>query len=281
MTETHITGEEGEIEEDVHEETRVLEPEQHYTIRMASMSDSSSSCDDQQAAPLWLITFTDVMALMLTFFVLLYSMSVPQEEKWKELSTSLNLKLGELPGGAYNAGSQDVINIDQINTTKALDLRYLKTILTSAFEKQGENSDILIFQNEDRLIISLPSGALFESGSAQIGVDGKKMLFTVGGVLARIKNRIEVVGHTDPQPVTGGSAIYQTNWELSLARANALAGVLYDVGYTRDVTVRGLSSARYEEMDGSVPLEKRYKLSRRVDLVVMKDDGYRYNAFDP
>lgn len=281
MTSAKITKEkEHEIEDEVNQETEVLEPEEHYTVKMASIV-RAASYEDEEGVPLWLITFTDVMALMLTFFVLLYSMSVPQEDKWEEITSALNFKLGDYTGSAYNAGSQDVINIDRISTSKALDLRYLKTLLVDTVSKQGKEGEIFIFQNNDRLVVSLPTEVLFESGSAQMAREGKKMLFTLGGVLDRIKNRIEIVGHTDPDPITGSNAQYRTNWELSLARANALAAVLREVGYTHDVTVKGQSSARFDEMDSSAGRDVRYELSRRVDLIIMNDDGFRYNAFEP
>ncbi len=236
--------------------------------------------DEEQSVPLWLITFTDVMALMLTFFVLLYAMSVPQEDKWEGISSALSFKLNKFEGDLFNAGSQDVINIGKISTSKALDLRYLKTIITSLLKERGID-EALIYQNNKRLIVSLPSELLFESGSAQIGLEGKKVLFAMGGILARVKNRIEVVGHTDPNPINDDKAMYRNNWELSLARAAALSAVLYEVGYSEDIAIRGLSSARYDEMSADASQEERYKLSRRVDIILMEDDGYRYNAFKP
>ncbi|MFP4387114.1 MAG: flagellar motor protein MotB, partial [Alphaproteobacteria bacterium] len=60
--------------------------------------------DERSRVPLWLITFTDVMALMLTFFVLLYSMSSPQEEKWKEMTRGLTQKLNAFEAAEYNRG---------------------------------------------------------------------------------------------------------------------------------------------------------------------------------
>lgn len=268
-----------EIPDDKIDEDEVLV----QVIEETSYSAQSSivrAGDEAQSVPLWLITFTDVMALMLTFFVLLYAMSVPQIEKWEGISSALSFKFNKFEGDSFNAGSQDVINIDKISTSKALDLRYLKTIITSLLKERGIE-EALIYQNDKRLIVSLPSELLFESGSAQIGLDGKKVLFAVGGILARVKNRIEVVGHTDPNPINDDKAMYRNNWELSLARAAALSAVLYEVGYSEDIAIRGLSSARYDEMSADASQEERYKLSRRVDIILMEDDGYRYNAFKP
>ena len=230
--------------------------------------------DPAQAVPLWLITFTDVMALMLTFFVLLYSMSVPVEEKWQEISDSLSSKFNKTESRPHNAGSQDVLSIDRIDTSRALSLAYLKTLVNNLLKAKSIDN-VIVFENDKRLIISLPSELLFESGNAQINLKGKKILFALGGALSRVKNRIEIAGHTDPRPITGTKGLYHTNWELSLARSAAVAVILKDVGYSRDITLRGLSSARFDEMSEEFPEKDRYNLSRRVDIILMNDDGLR------
>ena len=230
--------------------------------------------------PLWLITFTDVMALMLTFFVLLYSMSSPQEDKWMQMSKGLTQKLNVYDAADLRAGSQDVISLDKIDTSRALNVGYIKVLLGRLLEHKDIEGVILI-ENEKRLILSLPSGLLFESGQVEIAGDGRQALFELGGILSRLKNRIEVVGHSDPRPIAdGGSAGYRTNWQLSLARAAEVARVLKDVGYDKDIIVRGLSSARYDELPETIPQEDRYALARRVDIVIMSDSGFRMNAFD-
>ncbi len=235
--------------------------------------------DGQSKVPLWLITFTDVMALMLTFFVLLYSMSTPKEEKWEDISSALSHKLNHFDAAAFNAGSQDVISLDKISKTKALELGYVKALVESLLKKR-KVEDVLLIQNGKRLVISLPSELLFSSGRADVSAEGKKIIFELGGVLSRVKNRIEVVGNTDPRPITARDGQYTTNWELSLARATSVSSVLRDVGYVRDMTVRGLSSARFDELPETLSQDERFALSRRVDIVVMDDDGYRLNAFD-
>jgi len=236
--------------------------------------------DDNTKVPLWLITFTDVMALMLTFFVLLYSMSVPQEDKWKEMSKGLTQKLNAFNAADYRAGTQDVTSLDKIATSRALSIGYVKVVLGRLLAHKNIN-DVMLIENQKRLVISLPSDLLFQSGQTEIGDSGRQALFELGGVLTRVKNRIEIVGHSDPRPITNSSKDgYKTNWQLSLARAAEVARTLKDVGYDREIVVRGLSSARYDELPKKMSQEERYALSRRVDIVIMNDGGYRLNAFD-
>ena len=228
-----------------------------------------------ETVPLWLITFTDIMALMLTFFVLLYSMSVPQEDKWEEIADSFSNRTSIISEGMFNSGSQDVIVIDKINTLKALNLDYLTVIINNIL-KSNEIKNVLLFQNNKRLIVSIPSDLLFERGSTGVSLEGKKMIFTLGEAFSRVKNRMEIIGHTDPSPIKkGGAAKYENNWELSLARSASLAALLKEAGYERDITIKGFASGRYHELSKNISQEERYNLSRRVDIIFMNDGGLR------
>ena len=231
----------------------------------------------KDAVPLWLITFTDIMALMLTFFVLLYSMSVPQEDKWKQITDALSSKFNEAYSLPFRAGSQDAIEIDKIDRSRALDLTYLRALVNNLLKSKGI-TNVTVFRNGNRLVVSLPSELLFNSGQAVINLEGKKTLFTLGGALTRMRNRIEVVGHTDPTPMSAGGE-YATNWELSLARSASVASMLREVGYGRPIIVRGLSSGRFDEMSLEASEEDRYALARRVDIVLMEDDGARHKFY--
>lgn len=236
--------------------------------------------DSEQSVPLWLITFTDVMALMLTFFVLLYAMSSPKQDKWDSLTQSLGNQFDKQYSKPFAGGSQDTINIDRIPTTKALDLKYLKTLVAEHIKQEGLK-DVAVNQQPKRLVISLPSSLVFGDGTAQITPESKVAIYALGGILSRIKNRIEVIGHTDPRPFTGGKdAPFQSNWDLSLARSVSVAALLKEAGYGRDITVRGLSSGRFEELPETIIEEERLALARRVDIIIMQDTIEQNKYFD-
>lgn len=281
-------GEDGENEEAPPELTEEeLEEQEEKQKVFESLQDDSSELNfvrapdetGRNAPPLWLVTFTDVMALMLTFFVLLYSMAVPEEELWTTMTSALNSELGKFYSDDWEQGAQDTINIDKIESSKALDLDYLETIVQELISKEENLDDIVIIPQKDHLVISLPDNILFNTGEAEVIEEGKDAIFSLGGTLSRIKNRIEVIGHADPRPISGENAPYPSNWELSLARALNVAGILETVGYRRPITVRGLSSARYDELP-DINEEARLSYARRVDIVVMEDDGSRSNLVD-
>ncbi|MGB0719781.1 MAG: OmpA/MotB family protein [Bdellovibrionales bacterium] len=238
---------------------------------------AGEDADEQGGSSLWLITFADIMALMLTFFVLLYSMAVPDEEKWEGMTTALNQGFSKLQSPKDYAGPQDTIEIEKLDLTQALNIHYLQEILKQIIAGDERLANVVLIPQTDRLIISLPEDLLFEPGDDDVGTRGKRALFALGGKLAKIRNRIEVVGHADPRPVSNEK--FSTNWQLSLARAAQVSNILMQFGYRRDITVRGVSSARYDELPEGMDEQRRLDLSRRVDIVIMQDDGNTRSVF--
>jgi chemotaxis protein MotB len=232
----------------------------------------TDATQDAQAVPLWLITFTDIMALMLTFFVLLYSMSVPEIDKWEEMTEAVNEGLSRTQTLERFSDQSDQISIEKISAQRALDLGYLATLITEHMKQYEDLESIVLMQSKDELVVSLPADLLFESGNAEASIAGKRALYVLGGILNKIRNRIEVIGHADPRPLSGKGQ-YGSNWELSLARAATVSSLLKEVGYQRDMIIRGLSSSRYGEISGEMEEEIHMDMARRVDIVIMKDDG--------
>lgn len=226
----------------------------------------------------WLVSFTDVMALMLTFFVLLFAMSNPKKEDWEKLTQNIYESFNQFQGKVENRGAEDAINIEKINFSQALDLDYLKAIMRKLIDQSPELARAKIIDGSDFLIISLPQDLLFEVGTADLKSEANRALFTLASTLRRIQNRVEVVGHTDPRPVSGG--IYSSNWELSFARAATVGGALQNVGYDKPLTLRGLASGRFNDMPDTIPIKERLDVSRRVDVVIMEDDGRQKKLFD-
>ncbi len=122
----------------------------------------------------------------------------------------------------------------------------------------------------DRLVIALPGDLLFAPGRADLSEKAREAVFNLGGVLRNIGNQIGINGHTDPVLVTGGA--YTSNWELSMARAAAVANALRRSGYAEDIIAFGFADSRFSQLP-DLPTDQRYALGRRVDIVVLPNAG--------
>ncbi len=216
----------------------------------------------EEEVKLWLITITDVVALMLTFFVLTYAMSAPEEQKWKELSASLSSEFTKTYTKPYNAGPLDTISIDKLDLSRALGLPYLKGLIEQAYEKQ-DITDYIIGQQGDRLIVSLANDVIDKNASPERKAESRAALIALTDILSRIKNRIEIVGHAPEQGTTPKTS-KPDGWASSLAQAAQIAVFLRANGYGKEIVVRGLSSTRSEEGAPG---------SDRVDIVILRDNG--------
>lgn len=228
--------------------------------------------DPPAASNVWLISFTDIMALMLTFFVLLFSMSEPEKDDWSKVAHVLQVEFNKFEGPNAFRNIYDALNVRKIGYDKALDLSYLKLLMERLIEKNKSLSAITLQSENNALIISLPDSLLFQTGKTDLSEEGSQALFPLAGMLSRIDNRVEIVGHTDPRPLSSESA-FPSNWELSLSRALVVAGVLENLGYSKPLIVRGLSSGRYNMLPDDMSEAKKQSVSRRVDIILMQDDG--------
>lgn len=222
--------------------------------------------------PLWLISFTDVMALMLTFFVLLFSMATPKKEEWQELKSALVDQFSQYYSQPFFKGRLDLIDLRMSLFAQALDLSYLRNLLEENLSKDKSLKSIRITQQDKHLVLSLPENLLFTSGKDQLKENGRDALFSITSILSGISNRIEIVGHADPTPLSRNSK-FSSNWELSLSRALSVSKELRSNGYGREMKIRGASSGRFSAIDSALSENDRKKLSRRVDIVIMEDDG--------
>lgn len=216
-------------------------------------------------SPQWLITFADLAAVLVAFFVLMFSMSEVDTDRWNGAVDSLDRQF-DVGHEADTAKPSAQLNITQLLAEGGLDLGYLRRILAGHIADQPELAGAGLREVDDSVIVTLPAALLFESGGARVSQRGQRSIFILAGALDRIENNIEVIGHADPNVIRRGA--YDTNWELSLARAAAVARALAVNGISREIRVVGAGASRFGELDPDLPLSQREEMARRVDIVV-------------
>jgi chemotaxis protein MotB len=212
----------------------------------------------------WLVTFTDLVALMLTFFVMMFAMSSVKTSDWQTLTDSLRERLSTLLDQRV-ASPTFRLDMPSSDRTPGADLDYISELLRSQLADSQRLNDAVIRRESGRVFVSLPADMLFSSGDYELTETSSKAVFELGGVLRNLANRIEVAGHADPrQPKTR----YPSNWELSLLRAQSVAAALRQAGYDAPVVARGYGDSQYGELPGSMNEAQRQSLARRVDIVI-------------
>lgn len=257
----------------------------------------------------WLLTYSDLITLLMVFFVVLYSMSQIDANKFKAVADSLSKALGggtpakmdiaTSPSGpslfetgnpqakatqpgttktkdnnantdsAANSGGQG--NTDAENMT----IEGIKSKLDKFAADNGIQAKLVSSIEERGLVISIQDTLLFESGSADVTPRAREILDKVITVLAPTSNYIKIEGHTDNLPIN--TARFPSNWELSVLRAT---NVLQIMAGPNKITSDRLSATGYGEYRPIVSNDSdagRAK-NRRVDLVILRS---KYDLTEP
>ena len=200
---------------------------------------------EEHADERWLLTYADLITLLMALFMVLFSMSVVNKSKLASLQASLKegFKPKILPGGNAIKQTGGETSTEQLQpkapagrakirakispaaaaSADAEQLRRLQHRVDQQTKSLGLRNKVTTRVTEQGLVIDiLTDNLLFDSGAASVKPAGEQLLAHLAPVLraqAAVR-RVVVEGHTDSQPIKG--SVYPSNWELSTARASAV-----------------------------------------------------------
>lgn len=231
----------------------------------------------------WLITYADLITLLMVFFVVMFAMSRADTAKFSKLSAALQqaFRVDVLRGNnptslngddgatALSTVLQDAI-AQQVWTTTDSKMISTLTELNEAMRRlpEAQNSDrnVEVGAGRDGVVISMSGSALFDSGRADLKPDGVVLLDALAPRLRELPNEVRVEGHTDNVPIS--TPLYPSNWELSSARATTVARRLVEYG---NVPAGRLIAAGYGDARPAATNDTRdgRARNRRVDIVLI------------
>ena len=195
----------------------------------------------------WLVTFTDLMGLMLAFFILLFSMSQIEQSKWQGLVEGLASDLNTLRKVENVKPALDLHPEEEAVVPGAV-LDYLAPIIREQIAAHPLLVQATIHHAAERLVISLPAELLFGAGVATPVPQARELGSALVSVLRNLDNAIEVEAHLE-----------RADWEVALARAAAFSGILIDTGYTGRIVARATAATGSLRAQGA-----------RLDIVIHK-----------
>ncbi len=213
----------------------------------------------------WMVTFTDLVALMLTFFVMLFAMMSVEQAAWRNLTNSLAMQLERL-GPPLVPQPPELLDMPDVRVAPGDNLDYIATLLDERVDGVPALADARVLRRTDHVNLSLPSDLLFAPGTAVPREAARAALFELGGLLRHLDNVVEVAGHADPTSV--GRSGFPSNWELSLARAASVAALLRVAGLTNEVVVLGYGETRWDTLPEELSRAEALALARRVEILI-------------
>lgn len=176
-------------------------------------------------APGWMVTYGDIMTLLLTFFVLLISYSTVQEESFKQALASFQEAVGMLP---YQRTLIQFEKIPAVRTTPPISPREITRRMRNAIYAAGLKEQMKVARDKEGVRIIIKSPILFDSGKADLGTGALSVLDELITILRESPNVVVVEGHTDNVPIS--TERFPSNWELSTARAISVGRYLFEKG---------------------------------------------------
>lgn len=251
-----------------------------------------------KGSPAWMATFSDLMNLLLCFFVLLFSMSTVSEEKFEMVIASLQSKISIFSQGSTSIGEGSMVGggirqlefldnyYNELANSKSqeeseeegdLKEQYAEEALEEseemaediqdAMDQMGISNAVEIEFDEQYVMLNLSGAILFESGESEILPEAKQILEKVAVVLNQYdENIIEIEGHTDNVPVSSSSR-FEDNNVLSMYRALSVADYIREITKLNPAYIKSSGRGDYVPIADNTTAEGRAR-NRRVVIKI-------------
>ena len=258
--------------------------------------DDGGGAPVEEGAPTWIVTFADMMSLLLTFFILMYSMSEVKQERFLLASESLREAMGstatiptdnpmgrmpedvdpdlDLANPGMNNGAttspvdSENAGDDVVNVFAEAYMKMIEERLRDLVEESGlDASSVEIVREEDGVYLRIRDAALFATAQANLTPQGEALVLNLSGITKGLGVPTIVSGHADSRPIR--TASFPSNWELSAARAAGVARLLVAAGQDPE-TVRVQSFGEFRPIADESTEEGRAR-NRRVELFFSRD----------
>ncbi len=229
----------------------------------------------QPGAPKWVVTFGDMMSLLLVFFVLLLSFANMDITKFKELMgsikdafgvqredpSSLNVPAGD---GILELSKDLSISKEQIDIAKTKESIELLKKLENLAEETGLEEEISNSATPDGVLMEIKGNLMFDPGEAKIKESALPLMKKIIRIIKKCPYEITVEGHTDNVPIR--SQMFPSNWELSTSRAGSVVRLLLQDKTIDHTRFKAVGYADTKPLTKNDTPENRAK-NRRVNFI--------------
>lgn len=238
----------------------------------------------------WLITYADLITLLMIFFVVLYAMSQIDIRKYETLAQSLQfefrksdtvLEMGSGVTGALDPAKQpepaetsekvedpEKERLEEKQQQMEQELQDLYKIIQSYVQQNHLEELVFVADTPEGITIRLSDKFLFDLGKADLKKDASPVLAKLASLFKQLDNTISIEGHTDNLPIQKGGS-FQDNWGLSAGRS--LAVLRYFVDQTK-LDPKKFKIAGYSDTRPVAPntTEANRQKNRRVEITVLR-----------
>lgn len=224
----------------------------------------------------WLLTYSDLITLLMIFFIVMYSMSTVDQTKYKQLAQGLNKAMGDGGGSSIIGSDSGAISLDKewkptetSIVSEETNMENAKEQLEKYVKDSGLSDSVGVSIDNRGLVISFKDSLFFDTGKAAVKPQYTNTLLEVAKTLnlpGIVGNYVRVEGHTDNDPIKTWE--FQSNWELSARRATNVTQLLIAQGGVAPQRIEATGMGEYRNVAPNDNSENKAK-NRRVDIIVM------------
>jgi chemotaxis protein MotB len=207
----------------------------------------------------YLITYADLITLLLGLFILLYTASNLDAQKYEKMVNAI--------GNVFGGEHQTIKVIPDNEFPITAPLGNLKSDINSLIEKNNYSSSIKLEENSRGVTIHILEDIVFPSGSSELKKSSKIVLQQLSAIIKKLPNDIRIEGHTDNIPIS--TSQFPSNWHLSVARALSTAYYLMTEQGLEPEKLSIVGYSEYKPLDSNESVSGR-ATNRRVDIIIIK-----------
>ena len=235
----------------------------------------------------WLLTYADLMNLLLILFIVFFAMSQVDTVKFQQLSQSFSSAFGNGPPPSAVQGSgsgNSLVNFPATMPSPVIpskleeqQIEALEGEIAGMVKSEGLSGDVSVQLQERGIVISIEASLIFKSGRAEIEKQSLDNVLTIGrDILSKLPDKhIRIEGHTDNVPIK--SSIYPSNWQLSAARASNVLTILVDQAGINPKLISAVGYGEFTPLVENNSDQNREK-NRRVDIVILREASSKGEA---
>ena len=219
----------------------------------------------------WLITYADLITLLLAFFIMMYTFSKQDTEKYRQVTGHLKtIFSGGAPVGSHGSVSGPApfdVSLATPGSTEDV-----KKKLEQEINKVEANGDAIqkkmsVISDERGIVIRILDEAFFDRGKAELKLSAKRTLDRIAPVIGNVDNPVRVEGHTDNIPIS--TPEFRSNWELSVRWATEVIRYLIEKHDLSPQRISAVGYAEYHPIVQNNTAENRSR-NRRIEIIVSK-----------
>jgi chemotaxis protein MotB len=225
--------------------------------------------EEHENAERWLLTYADLITLLLAFFIMMYVFSKKDAYKYDEVASHLKTIFS---GGTGIAGKGSVTATSPIDMpSRGASSGEIKRQLEGEFldknrDESGRES-ISVLSDERGIVIRVLDKAFFDEGKAELKEGAKSALDKIVPIIKGVENHIRIEGHTDNVPIN--TSEFKSNWELSVRRATEVVRYFIEKRGLPPERISATGYAEYRPISQNNSPKNR-ALNRRIEIIVAK-----------